>query len=109
MAHTRQKIRFGLVGLVGGKLGADQLGILFLQFLIHSFVFSHIARGGKYPLQAPISVIESGGVVRDHGLLAIARARGQFVVVNLFFAEYQFDAHLGPLWIGEAVLERRAD
>ena len=38
-----------------------------------------------------------------------SRARGEFVVGELAFAQYQLDAGLGALRVGEIVLERRAD
>jgi hypothetical protein len=68
-----------------------------------------VARGGEHALQLAVAVVEGGRVVGDHGLLAVAGARGQLVVGDLLLAQHPLDAGLGALRIGEVVLERRAD
>jgi hypothetical protein len=60
-------------------------------------------------LQLPLSVVESGRVVGHDCFLAVPGARGKLVVGDLLFVQHLFDGRLGALWIGEVILERRAD
>ena len=109
MAHAGEEIRFREVGFLRRGLGALQLDVLFLQRLLEALALGDVARGGEHALQPPVPVVEGGRVVGDHGFLAVPGARGELVVGDLLFAQHQLDARLGPLRIGEVVLERRAD
>jgi len=53
--------------------------------------------------------VERGRVVRHHCFLAIPGTRGKLIVSDLASAQHLLNACLGPLRIGEVVLERRAD
>ena len=109
MAHAGQEIRFGEVGFFRHGPGTLQLDVLFLQHLIQAFAFGDVARSGEHALQPPVAIIESGRIVGHHRFLAVPGARGEFVVGDLLFAQHQLDARLGPLRIGEVILERRTD
>ena len=109
MAHAGQEIRFREVGLFRRGLGALQFDVVFLQRLLEAFALGDVARRGEHALQLPVAVVEGGRVVGDHGFLAVPGARGELVVGDLASAQHPLDARLGPLRIGEVVLERRAD
>ena len=80
-----------------------------LERVIQAFALRDVARGGEHALQLPVAVVEGRRVVGHHGFLAVPGACGELVVGDLLFAQHQLDAGLGPLRIGEVVLERRAD
>ncbi len=102
MAHAGQKVRLGAAGALGHGLGLFQLHL-------HPLALGHIARRGEDALQLAVPVVKGGGVVGDHGLLAVAGPRRQLIVGDRFFAEHALDARFGPFRIGEVVLEGRAD
>ena len=109
MAHAGKEIRFREVGFFRRGPGSLQLDVLFLQRLVEALGLGDVARGGEHALQLPVAVVEGGRVVGHHGCLAVPGASGELVVGELLLAQHQLDARLGPLRIGEIVLERRAD
>ena len=109
VAHVGQEVGLDQVGLFGHDPGVFKLHVLFLQHLVQTFALGDVAGGGEHPLQLSVAVVEGGGVVGDHGLLAVPGAYGEFVVGELPLPQNQLDGRLGPLGIGEVVLERRAD
>src|SRR5665213_2293545 len=102
MTHARQKIRLGLACALSRGLGL-------LQFRLHPLALRDVARCGEDALQVTVSVVKGGRVVGHHRLLAVAGTRRQLVVDDRLFAQHELDRRLGPLWIGEIVLKRRAD
>ena len=103
-----------LVGHVGEELRLHparvfELDVLLLQRLLEALALGHVARRGEHALQPAVAVVEGGRVVGHHRLLAVPGARGELVVGDLAFGQHALDARLGPLRIGEVVLERRAD
>src|ERR1019366_4864911 len=103
------KIGFREIGFFRRGLGAPQFHVGFLQRLGIALAFGDVARGGKNALQRAVPVVESGGVVRHLGSLAVPGAGRQLVVGNFLFAEYQLDGGFGTFWVRKVVLERRAD
>ena len=85
------------------------LDLVLPQRVLEAFQLGHVARRGEHALQTPVTVVEGGRVVRHHGFLAVAGARGELVVGDFAFGQHALDARLGPAGIGEVVLERRAD
>ena len=80
MAHAGKEIRFREVGFFRRGFGPLQFDVILLQRVLEALALGDIARRGEYSLQLPVAVVERGRVVGDHGFLAIAGARGQFVV-----------------------------
>ena len=109
MAHARQKVRLGQIGLLRQRAGSFQLHVLGFQHTIQAFAFGHIARCCEHTLQVAVAVIKSSGVVGDHGFPAVPCAGGELVVGDRLFIQYQRDARLGPLGVGEIFFERCAD
>ena len=60
-------------------------------------------------MQSAIPVIKGGRVVRHDSFLAVLGDGGHLVVGDLLLAQHQLDGRFGPLGIGEAILERRAN
>ena len=109
MAHAGEEIRLCQIGFLGRRFGALQFDVILLQSLVEPLTLCDIARGGEYSLELAVAVMKGGGVVRHDGFLAVAGARGKFVVRDPAAAEYAFDAGLGPFGVGEVVFERGAD
>ena len=80
-----------------------------IEHLIEALAFGDVARGGKHTLQPSVPIVQRRGIVGHHRFLTVPGARGELVVGDLLFAEYQFDGRFGPFRIGEVILERRAD
>lgn len=109
VAHAGKELGFGKVGFFRFRLGHLQLNVLFLQHKVQAFALGDVARSGEYALQLPVAIIEGGRIERHHRFLAVSGARGELVISDLLVAEHQLDARLGPVGIGEVILERRAD
>ncbi len=109
VAHRDEKLGFGEVGFFRCRFGALQLDALFLQLQIQAFAFGDIARSGEHALQLPVPVVEGACIEGHHRLLAVPGTRCELIVGDFLFAQHQFDTHLGPLRIGEVVLEWRTD
>ena len=54
-----------------------------------------VARRGEHALQLVVAVVEGGGVVRDHRLLAVLGAHRQLVVAHLVLGEDPLDRRVG--------------
>ncbi len=77
--------------------------------LLEALQLRHVARRAEHALQLPVAVVEGRRVVGHHGERAVPGARGELVVGDPALGEHAVDARLGPVRIGEVVLERRAD
>src|SRR5207248_10382967 len=79
VAHAGQKFRFRQIGFFCRRFRSLELHVIFLLRLLEAFAVGDIARGGKYPLQFPVTIMESGGIVRHYCFLPVAGARRELV------------------------------
>ena len=113
-ADDRVERRAQLVRHVGEELRLHparvlELRVLLLERLLEPLELRHVARRGEHPLQPAVAIVEGGRVVRDHGELAVPRARRELVVGHLSLGQHAVDPRLGAVGVGEVVPERSAD
>ena len=75
-----QLVRHGRQELGLHPAGVLELDVLFLQRALDALALGDVAGGREHALQLAVAVVEGGGVVGHHGLLAVARAHRQLVV-----------------------------
>ena len=100
--HGDQAVDGGLdqTAVVGFRLPEPLLQLLLLR---------DVPGRGEHALQPPLGVAEGGGVVGDDGHMAGPGEGRELVVGDLALAQHLLDAFLGPLGVGEVVLEGGAD
>jgi hypothetical protein len=95
--------------LLGDGLRRFEFDVFLLKHLLDMPALGDVAGRGEHALQRAIAVVERRRVVGHDRHLAVARARGELVIGDLFFPQHSLDPGSGALRIGEVVLERRAD
>jgi hypothetical protein len=83
-----QLVRHGRHELGLHPAGVLELDVLFLQRLVDALAVGDVAGSSEHALQLAVAVVEGGGVVGDHRLLAVERAHRQLVVADLVLGQH---------------------